>query len=623
MSRRTLVALLAAASIASIASIAPIALLPGCSSSSGGGTPDAGPTCTFQGAAEEPPPVPAIHTPRWAFEPWISKDISTRDDTYAFVKGFEDRDIPVGVVVIDSPWETNYHTFVPNPSRYPEFPKMVSDLRAKGIRTVLWMTQSVNDSSVDYEEGGDHYDGPSPNYQEGLDCGFYVDDGQDYGWWKGTGAAVDFDNARARAWWHQQQNAVLDTGIAGWKLDFGDSYLTSDPVKTAAGMIPHQTYSEHYYQDFLSYGVKRRGAEEFLTMVRAWDASYGMPGRFFAKKEQAPVVWAGDNFRNWVGLEDALDTILFSAQAGYVVVGSDIGGYLDFDSDTLQKIPQDTLVFARWTAAMGLMPFFQLHGRANLTPWTVADHVDETVAMYRYWAKLHHQLVPFFYSLTEEKYAHGGAIVAPMSAERDAWKHDYRFTVGDAFLVAPLLDATGTREVALPSGATWYDWWKPTADAIAGGQKPSFTAADRIQIPVYVRGGAIVPLDVGDDSTGLGTKAAAGARTIAIWSDTTASNFTLHDEDGATTTIQQSLDAASTGSAKVILSRATRPALVRVRAADRAFTTVTVDGVALAKVADRAALDAATTGWWADTTTRTIWVKLPVGTASRTVVFSP
>lgn len=618
MPRSPLLALLAA-----LAPTAAASLL-ACSSSSGGAaTPDAGPTCTFQGAAEEPPPAPKIHTPRWAFEPWISKDISTRDDTYAFVKGFRDRDIPVGVVVIDSPWETSYHTFVPNPSRYPEFPKMVSDLRAQGIRTVLWMTQMVNEASIDYEEGGDRYDGPSPNFQEGKDCRFYIDDGEVYGWWKGQGAGLDFENGRARAWWHRQQDALLDAGIAGWKLDFGDSYVPSDPVLTAAGPIAHQAYSESYYRDFLSYGVQRRGPEEFLTMVRAWDASYGQPGRFFARKEHAPVVWAGDNNRDWGGLDDALDTILFSAQAGYVVVGSDIGGYLDFDSETLAKIPQDTLVFARWTAAAGLMPYFQLHGRANLTPWTVADHVDETVAMYRYWSKLHHQLVPFFYSLAEEKYAHGGSILAPTSADRAAWKGDFRFTVGDAFLVAPLLDATGARDVQLPAGGAWYDWWKPTADSVAGGQKPSFTAPDRVQIPVYVRGGAIVPLDVADDSTALGTAGSSGARTYAIWSDASASSFVVHDEDGATTTVGQSIDAGATGAARVTLSRATTPALLRVRVADRATTAVTVDGAALAKVADRAALDAATTGWWADASTRTIWVKLPAASAARAVAFTP
>ena len=28
--------------------------------------------------------TPAMHTPRWAFEPWISKDISSGDDMRAF-----------------------------------------------------------------------------------------------------------------------------------------------------------------------------------------------------------------------------------------------------------------------------------------------------------------------------------------------------------------------------------------------------------------------------------------------------------------------------------------------------------------------------------------------------------
>ena len=101
------------------------------------------------------------HTPRWAFEPWISKDISTAADTYDFVDGFRARDIPVGVVVLDSPWETNYNTFVPNPSRYPEFPTLVADMRSRGVRVVLWTTPMVNESSFDAEMGGDRYVGCS------------------------------------------------------------------------------------------------------------------------------------------------------------------------------------------------------------------------------------------------------------------------------------------------------------------------------------------------------------------------------------------------------------------------------------------------------------------------------
>lgn len=92
--------------------------------------------------------------PRWAFEPWISKDISNRDDTYAYVDGFRDRSIPVGAVVLDSPWETHYNTFVPNPSRYGDFPGIVRDMHARNVRVVLWITSLVNEQSFDFENGG-------------------------------------------------------------------------------------------------------------------------------------------------------------------------------------------------------------------------------------------------------------------------------------------------------------------------------------------------------------------------------------------------------------------------------------------------------------------------------------
>jgi alpha-D-xyloside xylohydrolase len=42
--------------------------------------------------------------------------------------------------------------------------------------------------------------------------------------------------------------------------------------------------------------------------------------------------------------------------------------------------------------------------------------------------------------------------------------------VGGAFLVAPVLDASGRRDVALPAGSRWYDWWDPQHAVYEGGQ---------------------------------------------------------------------------------------------------------------------------------------------------------
>lgn len=601
---------------------APILVALSCSSGKTQPRPDAGstggasPACTPEAGTPASIPVPPIHTPRWAFEPWISKDISTGPDTYDFVGGFQSRDIPVGAVVLDSPWETNYNTFIPNPTRYPDFASMVSDMHGKGVKVVLWITAFVNSNSYDLEVGGDSYPSPSPNLKEGEDCGFFVDDGAGYQWWKGRGESLDFFNPSALAWLHEQQDVVLGMGIDGWKCDFGDSYVPTDPVQTAKGPVPHQQYGEAYYQDFFSYGVFKNG-REFATMVRAWDESYGFAGRFYAKKEHAPVCWMGDNRRDWIGLTDALDEMFRSAAAGYVVLGSDIGGYLDRDDKDLAgpTIPLDAAVFSRWTAVGALNPFMQLHGRANITPWTFPDMPDVITANYRYWAKLHHEMVPFYYSLAEEAYAGAPGIMRPVGDDK-SWAGDYRYQLGDALLVAPLLDATGKRDVPLPAGTRWYDWWAPSADALLGGQTlTGYDATDLSRIPLFVRSGAILPLEVGDDVTGLGDAASAGHLTVLVYPDATASTFALHDTDDVVTTIGAQAKGAGFS---ISLSRALRDTLVRVRA-DAAPASVKVDGAAAAALADRAAFDAATAGWFYDAATRSAWVHVPTGAGAHTI----
>lgn len=577
------------------------------------GAPDTGspPQCDFEGTADalaDPEP----YVPRWAFEPWISKDISDAADSRAFVQGFVDRDIPVSALVIDSPWADNYNTFVPNEDRYPRFGELVEELHGMGVRVVLWTTQMVNRTSFDLEDGGDVYPPNPPLYRQGLACGFYVDGGRSFGWWKGTGGAVDFFHPGALAWWRRQQDHVLDLGIDGWKLDFGESYIRQDHVETFAGTKTFQAYSEEYYADFLRYGVERRG-REFVTMVRGYDQSYDFEGRFFARHEHAPVVWMGDNERNWEGLADALDHTFRSARAGYVNVGSDIGGYLDRDELDLMgpRIEFDHEVFARWVAVEAMTPFFQLHGRANLTPWTVPERVDETVALYRYWAKLHTQLVPFWFSLARQTHLAGDAPpVRPIGDGPAQWAGDYRFEVGDAFLVAPLLEAGGARDVELPEGR-WYDFWDRPADAQDGGVTVAFTAPDRVQIPIWVREGAIVPMDVRDDSTGFGDAASAGHLTVLLWPAAEETSFVLHDEDDATTTLTLSAAGFS-------LSRATRPVLAQVHR-DGPPAEVLSGSRALTAHPTREALAAAADGWLYDAATRTLWVKLPASDGPRRI----
>ncbi len=569
--------------------------------------------------------APPIHTPRWTFEPRLSKDYSTTDDTENFVATSIAMGIPVGVAVLDSPWESNYNTFVPDdqPTRYHDFPAMVSTLAAEGVKTVVWITQFVNTLSYDLEMGAmTSYASPSPNYPLASTCGYFVDQGKEYPWYKGEGAALDFFNPAAVAWWHSQQDWLLAQGVSGYKVDFGDAYVTSDPVSTAAGPVTHQAYSEEYYRDLLAYGASKVGSD-FITMVRGWDVSYNFPPRTYARPEDAPVVWAGDNQRNWIGIADALNTTFMSASLGYVMLGSDLGGYLDRDDQNLlgPTIPFDTLVFSRWTAMSALSPLMQLHSRLDVMPWTVPDNVAETVSLYQYWATLHHQLAPFFYSLAEESYAkRATGIVLPIG-DQSSWAGDFRYMLGSAFLVAPILDATGIRSVALPTGSNFYDWWAPTGDALVGGTTVmQDDSADREKYPLYVQEGAIVPMNVSTDVVPVGTTASAGQLTVLVYPSATASTFTLYEDDDTTTQLGQS---AAGSTLSVTLARTVKPTLVRVRVdAAGGATAVTANGTPLPTQPDFATLAASGGGWWSDASTRSVWVELPASAQMQSVAIT-
>lgn len=566
---------------------------------------DAGPDLSHCERSEAAYTVPAIRVPRWAFMPWISKDISDAADTYAFVEGFKTRDIPVGVVVLDSPWETHYNTFIPNPDRYPNFETMVSDLKAQDVRVVLWVTQMVNDIGLDAEQGGDVYVGPASNFKEGLECNYYVDDGKRYTWWKGRGAGVDFFNPSARAWWHAQQDALLDMGVAGWKLDFGESYIRRDIVQTAAGEKPHQDYSEAYYQDFWEYGAARLGTENFITMVRGYDKSYDFEGRFFARREHAPIVWAGDNRRDWVGLEDALDHMFRSAAVGYVVVGSDLGGYLDRDDINLAElVPADRTNFLRWAAASSLSPFMQLHGRANLTPWSFPNDTDpeETADIYKYWATVHTDLIPYFYALSEEGFNDFTPILRPVGAP-ETWAGDYRYTLGEKMLVAPFLDGTHSRGVAFPVGE-WWDFFTGERHSV----QVTFNQPDLRRALVFLGEGAIVATRSRNEVSGLSTAEMRDALVLHITPG--EGSFVLH-EDPAPVAITVTGDADA-----MTVSVPARPenTWLRVFASN---VDVQVDGNALTAAADHAGVDE--THYY--TEGAFTWVRLSSG-AARSVTLS-
>ncbi len=100
-----------------------------------------------------------------------------------------------------------------------------------------------------------------------------------------------------------------------------------------------------------------------------------------------------------------------------------------------------------------------------------------------------------------------------------------QFLWGRDLLVAPVFTKGATsREVYLPAG-DWYDWW--TNEKTSGGR----TVARRVDLatmPIYVRAGAIVPVDPVRQYT---SEVIKEPTTLRVYRGTDG-QYTLYDDDG-------------------------------------------------------------------------------------------
>ena len=149
------------------------------------------------------PPI----TPAWAFEHIAWEDsINTEEGAKALVDGYLQRDIPVGAVIIDSPWSTTYNDFNWDTQRYSDPKRMIDYFKSKDVKVLLWLTGVVNITCKDTRFQ------KSDTYDEVVSKGYGINQSKPHAWWKGEGVHIDFTNEEAIAWWYKQLDKVFIDG---------------------------------------------------------------------------------------------------------------------------------------------------------------------------------------------------------------------------------------------------------------------------------------------------------------------------------------------------------------------------------------------------------------------------
>jgi alpha-glucosidase (family GH31 glycosyl hydrolase) len=441
---------------------------------------------------------PAI-APPWSLEPWVwEDDVNTQQAVGDLINGYRKHDLPIGAVLIDSPWSTAYNNFVFDESRYPRPAAMIDTWHKMGIRTVLWMTHIIDTAKDKSDAPGSAED----LYDIGRQRGYFVNDGQAIRWWKGAGGMIDFTNPEAVAWWHRLMDRALALGVDGWKVDGAAELFALTQRKTSQGVIDTREYLDLYYRDVFHYG--RQWKPEFATMVRSVDIanSMGNDGPH-APFDAAPLTWVGDQRHSWTGkgINEAARSFFRALDLGYPLVSSDTGGY---QTDPANKKTMPRLLFLRWAQWNALTPFFQNGGHDEHRPWMFDAEFLRTFRRYMW---LHHELVPFFYSQSVAAHLREGRLMRRGPGANE-------FLLGDALLVGVMLDEKPEREMVFPDGE-WLDYWD-NAKTYRGGETVT-VAVPEDRSPVFVKRGAIIPMNVENDACGHDDVKSRGWLTLDVY----------------------------------------------------------------------------------------------------------
>jgi len=321
------------------------------------------------------------------------------------------------------------------------------------------------------------------------------------------------------SYWNRHKELVA-AGVDGWWPDEGD--WLDEPSRLAR----HRMYYEGPLSstpDERPWNLQRNGAPG-MAQFGGW-------------------IWSGDINSSWQTFASQVKVGINSSLSLSPFWGTDIGGF--YPSANHEFTGE---LYARWFEFAAFCPSFRSHGRTWRlhTPWgwnTGETGVVESrpppdpselhnaaiEPVCKKYLELRYQLMPYTYTITREARDTGMPLMRALwfhyPKDPEAVKLGSEYLWGRDLLVAPVTEkAATTRRVYLPEG-NWFDWWN---NEKVSGKQWIDRPVDLATMPIYVRAGAIIPVDPIRQYI---SEKVDGPTTLKVFPGADG-EFTLYDDDG-------------------------------------------------------------------------------------------
>ena len=410
--------------------------------------------------------------PLWSFGVWMSRmTYFSADEVNEICDRMRREHYPCDVIHLDTGWfKTDWLCeWKFNEERFPDPEGFIRGLKDKGFRVTLWQLPYVAEDAEQIDEARkNHYICTLTKKQEGEGSNFSALD------YAGT---IDFTDPAATEWYKGLLRRLLKMGVAAIKTDFGENIHMDAIYKNMKPELLNNLYALLYQK--AAYEVTKEVTGDGIIWARA----------AWAGCQRYPLHWGGDSCSSWDGMAGSLKGGLHFGLSGFAFWSHDVPGFHTLPNFMNTRVRDD--VYVRWTQFGVFSSHIRYHGTNKREPW----HYPAIAPIVKRWWQLRYKLIPYILRESQKAVNSGSTILQALifhhPDDRMCWHIDDEYYFGDDFLVAPVMNSEGKRDVYLPEG-NWTDFF--TGKHYSGGKWLKDLDVPLELMPVYVREGAEIPV---------------------------------------------------------------------------------------------------------------------------------